>query len=198
MFVVGEPGRKKPGVLVDVYSKSETSLKLKNGRPSKASLQRAKRDLNDRQVSYAAWLATPEAYRQPRTRTELAKQLGVSEYTLWRWDQNPKIVLASRWMVLQRAGDPGRVGQIIDFLHEVATDEVQTTKYRLEAAREYLAAVGVKQMWKNPEPELLQVTELSDIDLEMLSDDEVWEMYNELAGNNGDPLKEADDEGSVE
>lgn len=155
------------------------------GRPSKMSLQRAQRDLNDRQLMFVAWLATPEPYRKPKYQRELAAELGVTEVTLWRWSKNPKVILAVRWMVMHNAGDPARVGQIVDFLFETAQDNAQTMRSRIEAAREFLAATGVKQMWKNPTPELLNVQEVEEIDLDGLTDEEVWELYNERAGNNG-------------
>lgn len=156
------------------------------GRPSKLSLQRAQRDLNDRQIQFVAWLACPESYRNPATQQELAAQLGVSEVTLWRWSKNPKVITAVRWMVLHNAGDPLRVGRVIDFLYQAAQDDELSISKRLEAAREFLNAVGVKQTWKNPTPDLLDVKDVEEIDLDALTDDEVWELYNERAGGNGE------------
>lgn len=156
------------------------------GRPSKLSLQRAQKDLNERQMQYVAWLAVPDKYRNPPTQKELADQLGVNEVTLWRWSKNPKVISAVRWLVLNNAGDPGRVGQVIDVLHELAMDTELGVRQRIEAAREFLAAVGVKQMWKNPTPEILDVKDVQEIDLDALSDEEVWELYNERAGGYGE------------
>lgn len=156
------------------------------GRPSKLSLQNAQRDLNERQLRFCSWLATPEKYRQPNTYAGLAASLGVAEVTLWRWAKNPKVIAATRWMVLHHAGDPARIGKIIDILFEIAGDDGMSTRHRIEAAREFLAATGVKQAWKNPTPELLNVKDVDEIDLDALTDEEVWELYNERAGNNGE------------
>ena len=175
------------GVLETVEQRRPTQPS--GGRPTKMSLQQAQRDLNERQLQFVAWLATPEQYRSPRTQAELSSELGVTQVTLWRWTKNPKVIMAVRWLVLQNAGDPSRVGQIIDMLHGVALDENNTMRSRIEAAREFLAAVGVKQLWKNPTPELLEVKEVTEIDLDALSDEEVWELYNERAGNNGELME---------
>lgn len=156
------------------------------GRPSKLSLQQAQKDLNDRQLEFVVWSATPEKYRNPRTQRELAGVLGVSEPTLWRWSKNPKVIQATRWMVMHQAGDPERIGQILDILYQIANDATEATGKRVEAAREFLAAVGVKQMWKNPTPDLLSVKEVDEIDLDALTDEEVWELYYERSGGYGD------------
>lgn len=160
--------------------------KLQAGRPSRVSLQNAQRDLTEKQVQYVVWAATPEKYRQPRDRVALGKVLGVSEVTMWRWSKNPKVIQATRWMVMHQAGDPERIGQILDILYQIANDASQATGKRVEAAREFLAAVGVKQMWKNPTPDLLSVKEVDEIDLDALTDEEVWELYYERSGGYGD------------
>lgn len=170
------------GVLV----KMDTSKpKLTGGRPSRVSLQNAQRDLTAKQVQYVVWAATPEKYRQPSSRRELADVIGVTEVTMWRWSKNPKVINAIRWMVLHHAGDPENVSTIIGFLQETAMDPEVALKFRIEAAKEFLAAVGVKQTWKNPTPELLTVKDVDEIDLESLSDDELFEMYEQLAKDAG-------------
>lgn len=165
-----------------------------SGKPSKLSLKRAQQDLNDRQLAYVMWAAEPEPYRKPHSQAELAKQLGVDQSTLWRWAKNPKVIASIRWMVLHNAGNPARVGRIIDLLEDIALDESQQTRHRLEAAREFLAAVGVKQSWKNPAPELLSVKEIDEMDLDALTDEEVWDLYNELGGGHGPALGDGSDD----
>ena len=155
------------------------------GRPSKLSLQQAQKDLDERQLMYASWLATPDSYRMPRTRTEIAAEIGVKEVTLWRWSKEPRFQAAVRWLTLHHAGDPARISNVIDFIYQTVLDESGSTRQRLEAAREYLKAVGVYQTW-NTTPELLEVKDVSEIQLDNLSDEEVWALYNERAGAHGD------------
>lgn len=155
------------------------------GRPSKLSLQQAQKDLDERQLLYASWCATPDSFRVPRTRTEIAAEIGVKEVTLWRWSKEPKFQNAVRWLTLHHAGDPARISNVIDFIYQTVLDESGTTRQRLEAAREYLKAVGVYQTW-NTTPELLEVKDVSEIQLDNLSDEEVWALYNERAGAHGD------------
>ena len=155
------------------------------GRPSKLSLQSAQKDLDERQLMYASWLATPDSYRMPKTKSEIADEIGVKEVTLWRWSKEPKFQNAVRWLTLHHAGDPARISNVIDFIYQTVLDESGTTRQRLEAAREFLKATGVYQVWAQ-EPELLKVRDVSEIQLDNLSDEEIWALYNERAGNNGD------------
>lgn len=161
-----------------------------NGRPSTLSLQRAQKDLNDRQLLFVAWQATPEKYRSPGTKRELAAEIGVSEMTLWRWAKDPKVLDAVRWMVLHHAGDPARVSDVINFLSETALDDSQRLRDRMDAAREYLKAVGVQYAFKQ-EPKLLKTVEVDEIDLSELSDEEIWELYNERSRDTEVPASTA-------
>jgi len=154
------------------------------GRPSLVSLQKAQQSLNERQVMFVAWEATPEKYRNPQTRAELCVQLGVSEVTGWRWAKDPKVQQAVRWMVLHHAGDPARISNVINYIYETVQDEQGTARLRLEAAREFLKAVGVYHAFTG-KPDLLTTKDVSEIALDELSDDEIWNLYNERAGNNG-------------
>ena len=186
----GSPDR---GVLLELaeaddFKRGRPPAQKGGGRPTKLSLQRAQKDLNDRQLAYVMWAATPAKYREPTSMAGFAESVGVSEVTVWRWSKNPKVINAIRWMVLNNAGDPTRVSKIIDFLTETAEDEDNPLKYRLQAAKEFLDAVGVKQMWKNPTPDLLTTKDVDEIDLDQLSDEEVWELYNERSGANGPAL----------
>jgi hypothetical protein len=83
-------------------------------------------------------------------------------------------------LVLHNAGDAGRIASVVDFIHSVVHDESESTRLRLEAAREFLKAVGVYETFKE-DSRLLAVKQVEDIDLTELSDEQVWELYNELA-----------------
>lgn len=168
-------------------SKKQVAAQGGPGRPSNVSLQRAQKDLNDRQLMYVAWQATPAKYRKPATQREFAAELGVSEVTVWRWSKDPKVLEAVRWMVLHHAGDPARISDVINFLQETAMDSSARLRDRMEAAREYLKAVGVHYAFKS-EPKLLRTVDVDEIRLDELSDDEVWELYQERAGENGLPI----------
>jgi hypothetical protein len=168
-------------------TRSKSVAKQGGGRPSNLSLQRAQKDLNDRQLLFVAWKATPEKYRQPSLQQELAAEIGVSEMTLWRWSKDPRVLDAIRWMVLHHAGDPARVSDVVNFLSETAMDTSLRVRDRMEAAREYLKAVGVYYAFKS-DPKLFKTVDVDEIDLSELSDDEVWELYNERAGSNGPPI----------
>jgi len=170
-----------------VVSKVVAKPKQENGRPSKVSLQRAQKDLNERQLMYVAWQATPEKYRSPKTAKAFAAEMGVTEVTVWRWSKDPRVLEAVRWMVLHHAGDPARVSDVINFLSETALDEQAKMRDRMEAAREYLKAVGVSYAFKS-EPRLLKTVDVDEIALDELSNEEVWELYNERAGSNGAPM----------
>ena len=149
------------------------------GRPSKASMKRAKQALNEKQQVFVWWLATPEAYRKPDTQRKLAQELGVHEVTLTRWASQPKIIQAVRWVVVHKTGDPYKIGQVVDWLHELVLDDGQRMRDRLDAAREYLAATGVKQMWKDPVPDILNVQDVDELQLDDLTDEELWDLYQE-------------------
>jgi len=149
------------------------------GRPSKVSLQRAQRDLTDRQLAFAVWLSLPEGSRP--SRASVAVELGVTENTLWRWAKDPQVQMAARWLVLQNAGDPRRISQVIDVQFQIAMDDSLSERIRLDAARAFLDAVGVRQVWSQ-ENRLLRVEAVEDLDLDSLSDEELWELYEERAG----------------
>ena len=46
--------------------------------------------------------------------------LGITRQTAWRWAKDPRIIEAIRFLVLQNAGSPEKVGQILDMLHAQA------------------------------------------------------------------------------
>jgi hypothetical protein len=152
-----------------------------NGRPSKRSLQDAQKTLNDNQLRLAVWLSVPESSRVPATKLELAKSLGVSEVTLYKWQKNPDVIMAVRWLQLNAAGNVGRVSDVLDFLYNTTQDDTLWMKDRLSAAKQWLQAVGVFEAWKY-DNELLKVQTVDDFDLDSLSDDQLWDLYNSRAG----------------
>ena len=147
------------------------------GRPSKRSMADAQRQLDDDQLRLAVWLSIPEKARKPATKKELAKVLRVSEMTLHRWCKDPNVVMAARWLTLNSAGDVGRVTDILDFYYQTAMDADGYTGRRLEAARDWMKAVGVYEAWKY-DNKLLKVKDIDDFDLDELSDDQLWDLYN--------------------
>jgi hypothetical protein len=152
-----------------------------NGRPSMRSLQQAQKTLNDNQLKLAVWLSVPEQSRSPKTKRDLAAVLGVSEMTLYKWQKNPDVIMAVRWLQLNAAGNVGRVSDVLDFLYNSTQDESLWMKDRLAAAKQWLQAVGVFEAWKY-DNSLLKVQSVDDFDLDSLSDDELWDLYNSRAG----------------
>jgi hypothetical protein len=162
----------------------DKKLKLTNGRPSKRSLADAQLQLNDNQLKLAVWLSMPESERKPATKRELAQVLGVTEVTLFRWCKNTDVIMATRWLQLNHAGDVGRVANVLDFLYNTVHNEELWMKDRLAAAKEWLKAVGVHEAWKY-DNELLKVKSVDDFDLDSLSDEELWDLYNTRAQSVG-------------
>ena len=176
------------------------------GRPSKRSMKDAQRTLNDNQLRLAVWLSMPERHRKPATQKEFCEEIGISLMSFHRWRKDPNVVMATRWLTLNAAGDPGRVSAVLDFLHETTLDESISTKIRLTAARDWLKAIGVHEAWSY-DNKLLKIQDVDEINLEDLSDEEIWELYNERAKmvglqgeNGGDPQRSGpgDDEENVE
>lgn len=150
------------------------------GRPSKRSMKDAQRTLNDNQLRLAVWLSMPERHRKPVTQKEFCEEIGISLMSFHRWRKDPNVVMATRWLTLNAAGDPGRVSAVLDFLHETTLDESISTKIRLTAARDWLKAIGVHEAWSY-DNKLLKIQDVDEINLEDLSDEEIWELYNERA-----------------
>ena len=163
-------------------SVSRKAGKQINGRPSKRSLQAAQKTLNDNQLRLAVWLSMPSNLRVPGTQKELAAEFGVTETTVYRWSKIPDVVMATRWLQLQHAGDVGRVANVLDFLYNTTQDSSLWMKDRLSAAKEWLKAVGVYEAW-NYDNELLKMKQVDDFDLDSLSDDELWDLYNQRAAS---------------
>jgi hypothetical protein len=140
----------------------------------------AQRTLNDNQLRLAVWQSMPERHRIPQTQKEFCQEIGISLASLHRWRKDPNVVMATRWLTLNAAGDPGRVSAVLDFLHETTLDESISTKIRLTAARDWLKAIGVHEAWSY-DNKLLKIQDVDEINLEDLSDEEIWELYNERA-----------------
>lgn len=150
------------------------------GRPSNAERERKKRDLNRNQLAYVMWAATPVSLREPASKKEFAQVIGVDDVTLWRWEKDPRILDAIRFVVLQNAGDPLHVGQILDMLHNKAIVDKDR-----EAAKVWLQATGV----------MSQLTRSNSI-LDHLEDEELSfsdfskeQLEAMLAEQNGDALE---------
>jgi len=163
-----------------VPEKTSKAPKQVNGRPSKRSLANAQKELNDNQLRLAVWLSMPENIRKPATKRELAAEFGITEVTLYKWCKIPDVVMATRWLQLHHAGDVGRVANVLDFLYNTTQDDSLWMKDRLAAAKEWLKAVGVHEAW-NYDNELLKMKSVDDFDLDSLSDDELWDLYNQRA-----------------
>ena len=173
----------------------EKTVRLGAGRPSKASLQSAQRSLEDNQLKFAVWLSMPEQYRRPATQVEFAKEIGVGTTTLWRWRKDPDIIMATRWLALQTAGDVGRISNIIDYFYDTAMDVEVGRRLRTEAARDFLKSVGVYESFRY-DNKLLTVKGVEDFDLDSLSEEELWDLYNQRAIDAG--LRPAGDESDIE
>jgi len=151
------------------------AVRNKGGRPTKAATQKRIRELNEKQLLYVNWIASPPMVRKPATAKDLAAFLDVHEATLWRWGQDPQIALAARYVALQRSGDPHRVSVALDFLYGHFSGEYEDREFALKCVKEWLKAVGVHDTFK-VSSELLGVEYQDDLDLSQLSDDELWDL----------------------
>lgn len=124
------------------------------------------RALNDKQLAYAIWLATPAGLRVPRELGDLAVTLGVSRQMLWRWSKDPRILEASRIVVLQNAGDPAKITQVLDMVQDIAVQRKD-----LKAAELWLKAVGAMASLRQTDTALWD--EVTDKALDSLSDDQL-------------------------
>ena len=167
-------------VVAEIESEGDRPRRV-NGRPSMRSLKEAQKTLNDNQLRLAVWLSVPETSRVPSTKKELAQTLGVSEMTLYKWQKNPDVIMATRWLQLNSAGDVTRVSEVLNFLYETTQDTDEYMKNRLAAAKQWLTAVGVFKAWEYKNA-LLEVQQVDDLDLDSISDDELWDLYNSRAG----------------
>ena len=112
-------------------------------RPTTEAVNARKRELNDKQLSYVIWAATPEGLREPRTQDEFALAVGVVSRTVRHWAKDPRIAEAIRFVVVQNAGNPEMVGKILDMVAQKAIDGATKTGDALKAAEVWLKATGV-------------------------------------------------------
>lgn len=107
-------------------------------RPTNEQVVERKRKLSEQQMAYVLWAATPAGVRQPSSQAEFAEVVGVSRPTIWKWSKDPRLQEAVRFVILQHAGDPDHVTQILDMLFEEAL-----AKRDLKYAEVWLRATGV-------------------------------------------------------
>lgn len=107
-------------------------------RPTMEAQARKSRELNEKQMAFVIWSATPGGLRKPETQAEFAAVIGVTTQSLWRWTKDPRIQDAVRFVVLQNAGKPENVTSILDMLHRKAIDNED-----LKAAELWLKGTGV-------------------------------------------------------
>lgn len=124
------------------------------------------RALNDRQLAFAIWLATPAGARVPKEQADLAVTLGISRQMLWRWSKDPRVLEAARVVTLQNAGDPAKITQVLDMVADMAIN-----KKDLKAADLWLRSVGAMASMRTSDAALWdQVTNEA---LDALSDEQL-------------------------
>ncbi len=110
----------------------------RGGRPTREVAASKVRELTEKQRAFVIWMATPEGLRQPDTKREFALRIGVSDVMLWKYGKDPKIAEAIRFLVLQNAGNPDRIGQILDMVFDQAL-----AKKDVRMAEVWMKATGV-------------------------------------------------------
>lgn len=142
--------------------------KNKGGRPTREAAASKVRELNARQRAYVVWMATPPSEREIPTQKDLCEVLGVSFQTMWRWSKDPRVVEAIRFCVLQNAGTPDRVRNILDMVYQVAMEK-KDVKY----AEIWMRASGVMGQFGRSADILDVAEDLQDDDISSLSLDEL-------------------------
>ena len=127
----------------------------------------------DRQ-RFLDWLTTPPEAREPRTRTELAKELGVTVPTLKRWEGDPEFLRLWEEQYYKTIGNPGRKAEIMDTLLRTATD--QDDPKHVQAAKTYFEIEG------SMKPTQVSV-EMSRKSLDTLSDEDLAALAAKVAGD---------------
>lgn len=115
------------------------------------------------------WEMTPPAQRDPNSREQLAKTLGVTARALRQWREKPEFQAAWREAFNETAGSKERVKQLLDTLFEDATNGAP--ERRAQSAKLYW---DISRQIAPPEPEpeaSRHAADLSDAELvELLSD----------------------------
>jgi len=146
-------------------------------------MARAFPGVNDPRVQLALeWLCTPIADREPRTKTEMARQLGIhtEDWKVWTND----VDFLAAWEVLYRrtVGSPEKAQHVLDELFATATD--RTDPRQVQAARAYLEAIDAVK------PKKVDVNLTNNATLQQMSDDDLKRMMAELTAaelaNRGD------------
>lgn len=151
------------------------------GRPTKDESLARRRELSEKQIQFVMWAAVPEGAREPRSQAELADVLGVHRITVHRWSRDPRVVEAVRFVVIQNAGDPAKIGSMLDMLHEVAL-----AKKDVRFAELWLKGTGVLAQYSRGASLLDAAAELGVEDFAGLSTEEL------------ESLKEANEAGKLE
>lgn len=130
-----------------------------------------RRELNKNQLTYVVWRGTPAGLRSPSTEDELGLVLGVGRTTIWRWKQDPRVLDAIRYVTLQHAGNPDKVGQILDMIFNKAV-----LNGDLKAAELWIKSVGINTAFTRDNSIL---DALEEDDFANYSDEELERMRNE-------------------
>ena len=86
------------------------------------------------------WLITPPSEREPRTLSELAREMGHERKTLQRWKNEKEFLEEWERRYLASVGNPGRRQEIMDTLFKTATD-ADDPKH-VQAAKTYMEIEG--------------------------------------------------------
>lgn len=100
-----------------------------------ARLEKAREALTIDQILFAEWLATPTMERQPKTRDEFAKTIGMTPQTLSGWNKIPEL-----WEVRDSFISTAGKEMVADAL-KVLKDRINDPDHKklaLEAARDVL------------------------------------------------------------
>lgn len=103
----------------------------------------ARKELSEQQLAYIVWAATPDELREPATQEDFARALGIARQSIWRWSKDPRVLDAIRFIVLQNAGDPRRVNQVLDMVFTMALKG----EGNLKAAELWMRAVGLSSQF---------------------------------------------------
>jgi hypothetical protein len=105
-----------------------------------AGTARGDREAKDsRQAAYMAWIIQPKDEREPRTKTEVAKLLGVTVQTLGNYERDPDFAAAVRER-LSHHFKVDRLPDLFESLYATATDS--TNPRQVTAARTLLEWFG--------------------------------------------------------
>lgn len=136
-----------------------------------------------RHVAVMDWLVTPPRARTPKTRQDLADQLGVDVRTMRGWIDNKQFREAWQQRVQKLLGSPERAQAVMDTLYESATDVLN--RNQVQAAKLYLEATNAIK------PPAIEMTVKRPVDM---SDDELDAMLAQGAKEMREAKPEAEAE----